>query len=348
MKNKYFATMEYRDKLFAELDLQTRDMVILMCAIVIASVGLNMNATAVIIGAMLISPLMTPIVGLGLGLAIYDLALIKKALKLLAVEVVISLLVSSIYFYLSPITVASTELTARVSPTVWDIMIAIAGGIAGVIGSRKKEANNIVPGVAIATALMPPICTAGFGLAHGNTQYFFGALYLFLINCIFIMLTTFFGSRFMMRRTKAVELSDLNPKLRYGMTALVLALTIPSLLSAGNLVLDYALKDAMNRYVSGSFTSYTVLSRTYSKTKNQLEITIIGQELTEQEMEKLVKEKSEYGLEKLTVKVNQVASLSQADAEEVYQYIDQYIEQKLSNTDTRSEEIQDEIEVVDE
>lgn len=256
MKKKYFTTMEYRDKLFAELDLQTRDMVILTCAIFIASVGLNMNATAVIIGAMLISPLMAPIVGLGMGLAIYDLTLVKKALKLLSVEVAISLLVSSIYFFLSPISVASTELTARISPTVWDIMIAIAGGIAGVIGSRKKEANNIVPGVAIATALMPPICTAGFGLAHGNTQYFFGAFHLFLINCIFIMLTTIFGSRFMMRRTKAVELSDLNPKLRYGMTALVLALTIPSLLSAGNLVLDYARKEAMNQYISGSLPVY--------------------------------------------------------------------------------------------
>lgn len=348
MKNKYFSTMEYRNKLFDELDLQTRDIFILMCAIFIASVGLNMNATAVVIGAMLISPLMTPIVGLGLGLAIYDLSLMKKALKLLTVEVIISLFVSSLYFYLSPITVASSELTSRISPTVWDILIAIAGGIAGVIGSRKKEANNIVPGVAIATALMPPICTAGFGLAHGNTQYLFGALYLFLINCIFIMLTTFLGSRFLMRRTKAVELSDLNPKLRYGMTALVIALTLPSLLSAGNLVVDYSRREAMNQYISENFSSYTILSRTYLKSKNQLELTIIGQEITHQELERLVQEKSGYGLETLSVKVNQVASLSQSDAEEVYQYIDQYIEQKLSKADSGSEIIQDEIEIVDE
>ncbi len=193
-----YSTREYREKLYDDLHVRLRDTVILMCAIFIASIGLNMNSTAVIIGAMLISPLMTPIVGMGFGLALFDLRLVKQSLQLLSTQVIVSLLVSTLYFWISPLTHASSELVARTSPTIWDVLIAIAGGIAGVIGSRKKEANNIVPGVAIATALMPPICTAGYGLANGNSQFFFGALYLFFINCIFIMLTNLIGSLLLM------------------------------------------------------------------------------------------------------------------------------------------------------
>ena len=133
-----------------------------------------MNSTAVIIGAMLISPLMTPIIGLGFGLAIFDTRLIKQSLEVLFTQVLVGLLVSTLYFWISPLSYASSELIARTSPTIWDVLIAIAGGIAGVIGSRKKKANNIVPGVAIATALMPPICTAGYGLANGNVDFYSG------------------------------------------------------------------------------------------------------------------------------------------------------------------------------
>ena len=141
-----YSTREYREKLYDDLHVRLRDTVILMCAIFIASIGLNMNSTAVIIGAMLISPLMTPIVGLGFGLAIFDTRLIKQSLEVLFTQVLVSLLVSTLYFWISPLSYASSELIARTSPTIWDVLIAIAGGIAGFIGSRKKEANNIVPG----------------------------------------------------------------------------------------------------------------------------------------------------------------------------------------------------------
>ena len=197
--NGNYSTREYREKLYDDLHVRLRDTAILMCAIFIASIGLNMNSTAVIIGAMLISPLMTPIVGLGFGLAIFDTRLIKQSLEVLLTQVLVSLLVSTLYFWISPLSYASSELIARTSPTIWDVLIAI--GIAGVIGSRKKEANNIVPGVAIATALMPPICTAGYGLANGNVRFLFGALYLFLINCVFIMLINIVGTRIMMRQS---------------------------------------------------------------------------------------------------------------------------------------------------
>ena len=140
-----YSTREYREKLYDDLHVRLRDTAILMCAIFIASIGLNMHSTAVIIGAMLISPLMTPIVGLGFGLAIFDTRLIKQSLEVLLTQVLVSLLVSTLYFWISPLSYASSELIARTSPTIWDVLIAIAGGIAGVIGSRKKEANNIVP-----------------------------------------------------------------------------------------------------------------------------------------------------------------------------------------------------------
>ncbi|MBP7470388.1 MAG: DUF389 domain-containing protein, partial [Flavobacterium sp.] len=155
---------------------------ILACAIIIASVGLNVNSTAVIIGAMLISPLMGPILGAGFSLGIYDFELFKKSLKNLAIATVVSLLTSTFYFYVSPFKETQSELLARTSPNIYDVLIAFFGGLVGVIAITRVEKGNPIPGVAIATALMPPLCTAGYGLAIGNYKYFFGALFLYTIN----------------------------------------------------------------------------------------------------------------------------------------------------------------------
>lgn len=163
-------------------------MCILMLAILIASIGLNMNSTAVIIGAMLISPLMGGITAIGYGIATNDLTLSKGAAIRLGIQVVICLITSTIYFTISPITTASSELLARTTPTAWDVLIALFGGLAGIIGQTRKEKSNVIPGVAIATALMPPLCTAGYGLARHRLDYFGGALYLFFINSFFICL----------------------------------------------------------------------------------------------------------------------------------------------------------------
>ena len=151
---------------------------ILMFSIVIASIGLNVNSTAVVIGAMLISPLMGPIMGVGLSLGINDFSLLKKSIKNLGVAVGIGLIVSALYFAISPISTPSNELFARTNPTLLDVVVAFFGGLAGILAGSRKEKSNVIPGVAIATALMPPLCTAGFGLAHGQWSYFFGALYL--------------------------------------------------------------------------------------------------------------------------------------------------------------------------
>lgn len=170
---------------------------ILIFAILMASLGLNVNSTAVIIGAMLISPLMGPIMGVGLGLGINNLKLLKDSGKNYLVAIVIGIITSTLYFTLSPVYGTQSELLARTTPTVYDVLIAFFGGLAGIIATSSKEKGNVIPGVAIATALMPPLCTAGYGLAIGNLYYFIGAFYLLFINSVFICLATYIIVRFL-------------------------------------------------------------------------------------------------------------------------------------------------------
>ena len=168
---------------------------ILVFAIFIASLVLNVNSTAVVIGAMLVSPLMGPIMGLGMGIAINDLQLLKKALANYAFAVGVGLTTSTIFFLLSPLNDASSEILARTSPTIYDVLIAFFGGFAGILAISSRQKGNVIPGVAIATALMPPLCTAGYGLANWNLNYIFGAFYLFVINTVFIALATLITAR---------------------------------------------------------------------------------------------------------------------------------------------------------
>src|SRR5574344_1359404 len=163
---------------------------ILFFAIIVASVGLNMNSTAVIIGAMLISPLMGPINGMGYSIATYDMELFKKSIKNFSYAVGISLLASTAYFAISPISTAHSELLARTSPSIYDVLIALFGGLAGIVAISSKQKGNVIPGVASATALMPPLCTAGYGLASGQLDFFLGAFYLFTINTVFIAIAS--------------------------------------------------------------------------------------------------------------------------------------------------------------
>ena len=338
-----YSAREYRDKLYDDLHVRLSDTVILMCAIFIASIGLNMNSTAVIIGAMLISPLMTPIVGLGFGLAIFDTRLIKQSLNVLLTQVVVSLLVSALYFWISPISYASSELIARTSPTIWDVLIAIAGGIAGVIGSRKKEANNIVPGVAIATALMPPICTAGYGLANGNVQFIYGALYLFLINCVFIMLTNIVGTRILMRKSPLRSFKELNIKMRIGLISLIVLLILPATYSAVTLTIDQARKEGIKQFVGKEFTNHTVISQVYKSSKNELVLTIVGNPISEEQLETLRQKQASYGIQSVRLKVNQVnqihnsTKLDSETTKEFYENINKYIDQKLSEKNSQKD-----------
>jgi uncharacterized hydrophobic protein (TIGR00271 family) len=211
---------------------------VLIFAILIASVGLNVNSTAVVIGAMLISPLMGPLLAIGYGAGISDYRLIRSAARSLLIFVAISLLTSSLYFLLSPLSQAQTELMARTTPTLWDVLIAFFGGCAGIIAQTRRGASTIVPGAAIATALMPPLCTAGYGIASGNWEFVGGALYLFLINAFFITLATYLFVTLL----RLPQHESGNPRLQRRAHAViilcVLALAVPSAWLAYGLVQD--------------------------------------------------------------------------------------------------------------
>ena len=335
-----YSTREFREKLYDDLHVRLRDTLILMCSIFIASIGLYMNSTAVVIGSMLISPLMTPIVGLGFGLAIFDTRLIKQSLKVLFTQVLVSLLVSTLYFWISPLSYASSQLIARTSPTIWDVLIAIAGGIAGVIGSRKKEANNIVPGVAIATALMPPICTAGYGLAIGNVRFLFGALYLFSINCVFIMLTNIVGTRIMMKKSALSSFKELNIKMKIGLISLIVLLVLPASYSAVTLTMNEKRKQEIKQFVGKEFSNYTVINQVYKSKKNELVLTVVGDPISEEELETIRQKQASYGIQSVQLKVNQVNNSQKLDSEmtkEFYETIDKYIDQKLSKKDSQDD-----------
>ena len=206
---------------------------ILAFAIILASVGLNVNSTAVIIGAMLVSPLMGPIIGVGLSFGTHDVDLLKSAAKNLLVMVVISLIASTLFFLLSPLSLVNpTELEARTSPTIYDVLIAFFGGLAGILENSRKERGTVIAGVAIATALMPPLCTAGYGLAHLNFHFFFGALYLFLINSVFIALATYLMVKYLRFRKETGQLPEITRKRKRIITAIFIVFLIPSIWSA--------------------------------------------------------------------------------------------------------------------
>lgn len=222
---------------------------VLICAILVASVGLNMNSTAVIIGAMLISPLMGPINGMGYSLATYDFSLFKKAIKNFSFAVLVSLLTSALYFFISPVSTAHSELLARTSPTIYDVFIALFGGVAGMLALSSKLKGNVIPGVAIATALMPPICTAGYGLATLQFTFFFGALYLFTINTVFIAVAALFVSQVLKFPIRDIVDKDRSRRLNHYITLILVVTAIPSLYFGYQLVQNERFSDNAKKLI---------------------------------------------------------------------------------------------------
>ena len=252
---------------------------ILIFAIFVASVGLNVNSTAVIIGAMLISPLMGPIMGAGLGAAVFDYELVKRSLTNLGIATLISLLVSALYFSITPLQQTQSELLARASPTIWDVLIALFGGLAGIVGVTRKERSNVIPGVAIATALMPPVCTAGFGLATGQWHFLFGALYLYAINCVFISLATVIGIRAL--RLKRHGFADAKAEKRVKITLISAALltALPSGILALDLVRQEVFKSNAQAFIHREFNFGTakVVDVQIDPAKRIIDLSIVGE-----------------------------------------------------------------------
>ena len=257
---------------------------ILAFSIVIASAGLNVNSTAVIIGAMLISPLMGPIIGLGLALGTNDLDLLKLAAKNLLVMVAISLVASTLFFLLSPLELINpTELAARTRPTIYDVLIALFGGLAGILENSRKERGTVIAGVAIATALMPPLCTAGYGLSCFRFQYFFGAMYLFIINTVFITLATYVMVKYLRFKTASGIDPVVAKKRNNTITAIIAVVVIPSIISAVGMIKDNNFERNVEAFVRDNrliSRSYIYDYRIYNDHGRKVEIFLTGEPMS--------------------------------------------------------------------
>ena len=283
---------------------------VLIFAIFIASLGLNVNSTAVIIGAMLISPLMGPIIGMGLAVGTADLKLFKRALTNYLITTVISVVTATIYFTISPITEAQSELLARTSPTLYDVLIALFGGAAGILAISTKSKNNVIPGVAIATALMPPLCTAGYGLAVSNTSYFFGAFYLYFINTVFIAFTTCIGVRLLhFHRKKFVDREKMK-RVNYYIAGILLITMIPAGYMTWRIIKQSVIENNIEKFVRDELDNsgtYIVSHEYDSKTKT-LNVVAIGKPISVGAIAKAQKSMADYKLGDYTLKVIQGAS----------------------------------------
>jgi uncharacterized hydrophobic protein (TIGR00271 family) len=290
---------------------------ILVFAIIVASVGLNMNSTAVIIGAMLISPLMGPINGMGYSIATYNFPLFKKAIKNFSFAVGASLVASTVYFAISPISTAHSELLARTSPTIYDVLIAMFGGLAGIVAISSKQKGNVIPGVAIATALMPPLCTAGYGLATAQFNYFFGAIYLFTINTVFIAIASMVVSQIL----KFPILTLVDPARKTVVNrwiSVVIAITIiPSIYFGFGLVVNQKFADNAGRFVNNvtEFEGNFLLRSEVKPERKEIVLYYAGNELTKEQKQRIKSKAKDFGLpESTNLQVNQGLSFRELDA----------------------------------
>ncbi len=306
----------------SDAELHSGNIWALVFAILIASVGLNVNSTAVIIGAMLISPLMGPIVGAGFALATNDFPLLRRSARNLMIATIVALIASTLYFSISPLAEAQSELLARTRPTLYDVLIALFGGGAGAVaGSRKSKMVNAVPGVAIATALMPPLCTAGFGLASGQYMYFVGALHLFLINALFICLSTLGFVRLMhFERIQEVQSQHL-VRTRWVIIFVTLCIAVPSIYTGYIVVQEARFKQAAQRFAAENlrgFNGRTVVNLDYQFVgkKKTISATIIGKPLPDETIATLKQRLPSYGLMGTQLELSQMAE-DQASVEQV-------------------------------
>lgn len=280
---------------------------ILIFAIFIASLGLNVNSTAVIIGAMLVSPLMGPIIGVGFCMAINDVTLLRKSLISLAFAATVGLTTSTVFFILSPINEAHSEILARTSPNIYDVLIALFGGFAGILASASKFKGNVIPGVAIATALMPPLCTAGYGLATLQFTFFFGALYLFLINSVFIALATFITTRFLKFPYKQLPKQEDEVKSKRIIMGVVLITLIPSIYFGYDMVQKNKFLKSANLFVEHEaiFPNDYLLKKQIDTKTNTITLTYGGQIIEENEIALLKSKLNKYNLQNTTLKIQQ-------------------------------------------
>ena len=292
----------------SNVSLRGTNLWVLILAILIASVGLDLNSTAVVIGAMLISPLMGPIMGIGYGIGVYDFPLIRKSVMSLLLATLIAFLTSTLYFWLSPLSEAHSELLSRTSPTIWDVLIAFFGGLAGMIASTRKIKTNVVPGVAIATALMPPLCTAGYGFANGEWSYFFGAFYLYIINSVFIAIAAVIIISAMKLPHRNYVDEETEDRVRNYLLALILVTVVPSTYLAYNLVKDEVFTQRAKSFVSEEFEfENAYITNLVVDPKNRvIELSLIGDVVSKEQLQEIQQKLIGDGFDKASLVVHQV------------------------------------------
>lgn len=280
---------------------------ILIFAILIASIGLNMNSTAVIIGAMLISPLMGPINGIGYSVATYNIHFLKRSLKNFLFAVIASIITSYVYFLLTPVSNAQSELLARTSPTIFDVLIALFGGFAGIVAICSKNKGNVLPGVAIATALMPPLCTVGYGLAVGNSTYFFGALYLFTINSVFIALSSMIVSQILKFPKNTFITSRFKKLANVVLFSLVFITVVPSVYLGYTLAQKEKFLNNSTKYVEeiSAFENNYLLKYNINSEKRIIQLIYGGDNMSTKQHTKIKKKALSFGLDNTLIDIKQ-------------------------------------------
>ncbi|MBO4842882.1 MAG: DUF389 domain-containing protein [Bacteroidales bacterium] len=323
------------------------NVIILACAIIIACVGLNVNSIPVIIGAMLISPVMGPIIGFGLGMGTNDTELMKSAFKNFIVMVGISIIVASLYFLVSPLRLNNpTELLARTRPTIFDVLIALFGGVAGMMEHARKERGTVLSGVAIATALMPPLCTLGYGIARLSLTYILGAAYLFLINSFFIALATFFMAKSLGFEGAKVTAPQLNRSRRV-VAAVLLVMLVPSIVSAVGTIRDNNFETSAERFVQENKTigtSYIFDHQVNLSGKNQtLDIYLAGEALDFTTKQLLLKTAQSYGLHSDQIIFHEEAAVQSINKNEVIRDLNDHYLKKIQELTQTITELQIEL-----
>ena len=314
---------------------------VLIFATMIASLGLNVNSAAVIIGAMLISPIMGPIMGVGLALGINDFELLKKSLRNLALMFIVAIITSTVYFFISPLSSNSSELLARTVPTTYDVLIALFGGLAGIVAqTRQDRTSTVIPGVAIATALIPPLCTAGFGLATGQFRFFIGAFYLFFINSVFIALATYAMVRFLQYEKKVFIDKVRERTVKRLMMVITLVTFIPSVVIGFHMVRVSLFEAVADKYVSQVFnfphTRVIECNKHYAQGKNpsQIELLLVGEPLGDYQMlgEEVIEnartQMRNFGLEEAELVVRQANTEDKVDVVSLQKSYQELLEEK--------------------
>lgn len=304
-----------------DIDFKGYNIWVLIFSIFIASIGLNVNSPAVVIGAMLISPLMGPILGVGLSIGINDWLTMKRSLRNFVTMFTVSIITSTIYFSLTPLVDAQSELLARTRPTLLDVFVAFFGGLAGILAANRRIKSNVIPGVAIATALMPPLCTAGFGLATGQWNFFFGAFYLFLINSIFIALATFVIVRFLRFPIKEFVDPVREKKTRRYLVTVLLVIVVPSTYTFYNVVTESYLNRRVEQYIRENlqYEGSELVKRevSFEGEQPQIDLVFFGESIPEKVLTSWRQKLALYGLEGAKLNIVQPKNASELNSAEM-------------------------------